>query len=65
MAEVQRHASWTAKTVAEGRTRDLFYTLNKETAGNDLGLTMQTGFVTKSLLGLSGSEKFRLAVSAD
>jgi hypothetical protein len=65
VAEVQRHASWTAKTMAEGRTRDLFYTLNRETAGNNLGLTLQTGCVTKSLLGLSGSEKFRLAVSAD
>ena len=29
------------------------------------GLTLQTGFVTKALLGLFGSDKFRLAVSAD
>jgi hypothetical protein len=51
--------------VAEGGTGDLFYTMNKETAGADLGLTLQTGFVTKALLGLFGSDKFRLAVSAD
>lgn len=58
-------ALWIAKTVAEGGTGDLFYTMNKETAGDDLGLTLQTGFVTKALLGLFGSDKFRLAVSAN
>ena len=58
-------ALWTAKTVAEGGTGDLFYTMNKEAAGDDLGLTLQTGFVTKALLGLFGSDKFRLAVSPD
>lgn len=58
-------ALWTAKTVAEGGTGDLFYTMNKEGAGDDLGLTPQTGFVTKALVGLFGSDRFRLAVSAD
>ena len=58
-------ALWTAKTVAEGGTGDLFYTMNKEAAGDDLGLTLQTGFVTKALLGVFGSDRFRLAVSAD
>ena len=58
-------ALWTAKTAAEGGTGDLFYTMNKEAAGDDLGLTLQTGFVTKALMGLFGSDKFRLAVSAD
>lgn len=58
-------ALWTAKTAAEGGTGDLFYTMNKEAAGDDLGLTLQTGFVTKALLGLFGSDRFRLAVSAD
>ncbi len=58
-------ALWTAKTVAEGGTGDLFYTMNKEAAGDDLGLTLQTGFVTRALLGLFGSDRFRLAVSAD
>ncbi len=58
-------ALWTAKTVAEGGTGDLFYTMNKEAAGNDLGLTLQANFVTKALVGLLGSDSFRLAVSAD
>ena len=30
-------ALWTAKTVAEAGTGDLFYTMNKEAAGDDLG----------------------------
>lgn len=58
-------ALWTAKTTAEGGTGDLFYTMNKEAAGDDLGLALQTGFVTKALLGLFGSDRFRLAVSPD
>jgi hypothetical protein len=58
-------ALWTARTVAEGGTGDLFYTMNKEAAGDDLGLTLQTGFVTKALVGLFGSDRFRLTVSAD
>jgi hypothetical protein len=58
-------ALWTAKTVAEGGTGDLFYTMNKEAAADDLGLTLQTDFVTKALVGLFGSDRFRLAVSAD
>ncbi|PIE14916.1 MAG: hypothetical protein CSA70_00765 [Rhodobacterales bacterium] len=58
-------ALWTAKTVAEGGTGDLFYTMNKEAEGDDLGLTLQTGFITKALVGLFGSDKFRLAVSPD
>jgi hypothetical protein len=58
-------ALWTAKTVAEGGTGDLFYTMNKESSADDLGLTLQTGFVTKALLGLFGSDRFRLAVSPD
>ena len=58
-------ALWTAKTVAEGGNGDLFYTMNKESAGDDLGLTLQTNFVTKALLGLFGSDQFRVAVSAD
>ena len=58
-------ALWTAKTVAEGGTGDLFYTMNKEAAAYDLGLTLQTNFVTKTLVGLFGSDRFRLAVSTD
>jgi hypothetical protein len=58
-------ALWTAKTVAEGGNGDLFYTMNKEAAGGDLGLTLQTNFLTKALVGLFGSDSFRLAVSTD
>jgi hypothetical protein len=58
-------ALWTARMSSEGGTGDLFYTMNKETAARDLGLTLQTGFVTKALLGIFGSDRFRLAVSAD
>jgi len=58
-------ALWTAKYVGEGGDGDLFYTLNKEAAGGDLGLVLQTDFVTKALVGLFGSDKFRVAVSAD
>ena len=58
-------ALWTAKTAAEGGTGDLFYTMNKEAAGGDLGCVFQTGFSTRALLGLFGSDKLRLAVSAD
>ena len=58
-------ALWTARTVAEGGTGDLFYTMNKEAAADDLGLTLQSGFVTRALVGLFGSDRFRLAVSPD
>lgn len=34
-------------------------------ADRDLGLTLQTDYVTKALVGLFGSDRFRLAVSAD
>jgi hypothetical protein len=58
-------ALWTAKSIAEGGTGDLFYTMNKEAAGRDLGYVFQTNYVTKALMGLFGSDRFRLAVSAD
>ncbi|MTH95173.1 hypothetical protein E1297_04105, partial [Roseibium sp. RKSG952] len=35
-------ALWTARTLAEGGTGDLFYTMSKEASGDDLGLTLQT-----------------------
>ena len=37
--------------------------MNKEAAGDDLGLTLQAGFVTKALVGLFGSDRFRLGVA--
>lgn len=58
-------ALWTALYAADGGNGDLFYTMNKELATDDLGLTLQQNFVTKALMGLFGSNKFRLAVSDD
>ena len=51
--------------MAEGGTGALFYTMNKEAPDDDLGLTLQTGFATKALVGLFCSDRFRLSVSAD
>src|SRR5690606_23398605 len=42
-----------------------FYTMNKELAGDDVGFLLQQNFVTKALIGLFGSNNFRLAMSAD
>ncbi|SDL04035.1 hypothetical protein [Aliiruegeria lutimaris] len=58
-------ALWTALGAAEGGTGDLYYTMNKEAAADNLGPTLQTGYVTNALLGLIGSDDFRLAVSDD
>ncbi len=58
-------ALWTAKTTAEGGTGNLLYTMNKQTAGKDLGLCLQTNYATKVLLGLFGSDSFNLKVSTD
>jgi hypothetical protein len=58
-------ALWTARTVAEGGTGDLLTAMSKATTGDDVGHLFQTGFVTKALLGLLGSDKLRLAVSSD
>lgn len=58
-------ALWTALYAGDGGSGDLIATLNKEAAAGDLGLVFQTGFVTKALLGLFGSDKLRLAVSED
>jgi hypothetical protein len=58
-------ALWTARYAADGGDGDLFYTLNKETAADDLGYVFQTNFVTKALVGLFGTDQFRIAVSAD
>ena len=55
----------TARTPAEGGTGDLYLTCNKAEADRDAGLLFQTGFVTRALAGLFGSDRFRLAVSPD
>jgi hypothetical protein len=58
-------ALWTARPPAEGGTGDLFLTCNKSSAGRDAGHVFQTGFVTRAIAGLFGSNRFRIAVSAD
>lgn len=58
-------ALWTALYAGDGGTGDLIATLNKEAVGDDVGLVLQTGFATRALLGLFGSDKLRLTVSAD
>jgi hypothetical protein len=52
---------WTARTSAEGSTGNLDCTMNKDTAGDDLGLTLKTGYMTKALHGIFGYDRFRLA----
>jgi hypothetical protein len=58
-------ALWDALPPADGGTGDLFLSLNRSAATGDAGLVFQTGYVTGAVAGLSGPERFRLAVSAD
>jgi len=58
-------ALWTALYDADGGTGDLMQTLNKETAADDAGFVFQTGFATRALLGLFGTDNLRLSVSQD
>jgi hypothetical protein len=58
-------ALWTARTAAEGGSGDLRIALNKTAAARDAGHLFQSGFVTRALAGLFGSNRFRVAVSAD
>ena len=60
LGQTQRRA---LEARGRGGTGDSFYTMNKEAPGDDLGLTLQTGFVTKALVGLFGSDSLRLAGS--
>ncbi|MDS1138540.1 DUF2793 domain-containing protein [Nitratireductor indicus] len=56
---------WTARPAGEGGSGDLFYTMNKETSAKDVGLLLQSGYSTRALMGLFGSDDWRLAVSPD
>ncbi len=58
-------ALWTALTPAEGGTGDLFVTTNRTDATRNVGHVFQTGFVTRALAGLFGSDRFRISVSQD
>lgn len=58
-------ALWTALYAADTGNGDLIQTLNKETAGDDAGFVMQTDFATRAVLGLFGSDNFRVSVTDD
>ena len=49
-------ALWTALGVCAGGTGSLIQRLNKEASAKDLGFLFKTGFSTRALLGLFGSE---------
>lgn len=58
-------ALFAARDAAEGGTGDLRVVCNKTTATRDAGFVFQTGFVTRAVAGLFGSNNFRLSVSPD
>ena len=58
-------ALWTALYAADGGSGDLTQTLNRETGTDDAGLILQTGFSTRALIGLFGSDQLRISVSPD
>jgi hypothetical protein len=48
-------ALWTAKTVADGGTGDLRYTMSKEAAAKTLSLLLQSGFSGRAEIGLTAT----------
>ena len=58
-------ALWTALYAGDGGSGDLTQTLNRETVADDVGLILQTGFSTRALIGMFGSDRLRIAVSPD
>jgi hypothetical protein len=58
-------ALWTARPVEDGGTGHLHVVCNKPAADRDAGHLFQSGFVTRALAGLFGSNRFRVAVSPD
>ncbi len=58
-------ALWTARTLAEGGTGDLFLTANRSNSQDNVGHLFQTAFVTRAMMGLFESDRFRISVSPD
>ncbi|MCC5963610.1 MAG: DUF2793 domain-containing protein [Rhodobacteraceae bacterium] len=58
-------ALWTALATGAGGSGSLIQSLNKQASSHDLGFLFQTGFSTRALMGLFGSDNLRLAVSPD
>lgn len=50
---------------ADGGDGSLIYTMNKETAADDVGLLLQTNYVLHAMLGLMGGDDFYFKVSPD
>ncbi|MEG9884623.1 MAG: DUF2793 domain-containing protein [Hyphomicrobiales bacterium] len=58
-------ALFAARSVAEGGSGDLRYTLNKETPDNVLSMLLQSGWGGRAEFGLIGCDDFMLRVSGD
>ncbi|MBP7240873.1 DUF2793 domain-containing protein [Amaricoccus sp.] len=58
-------ALWDARGTTEGGTGSLRLSLNRQAADKDAGFALQTGFVTRAVAGLFGSNRFRVSVSPD
>jgi hypothetical protein len=58
-------ALWTALGASDGGTGDLRIALNKETVADTVSLLFQTGYSGRAELGLAGSDRLALKVSAD
>lgn len=58
-------ALWTARTPAEGGSGDLYIACNKAAPEREAGHLFQSGFVTRALIGLFGSNRLRVSVSPD
>lgn len=58
-------ALWTARPAAEGGDGSLLYAMNKESAGRDLGLLLQTGYAVRAMLGLFGGDDFSIRTTPD
>lgn len=58
-------ALWTALSSGDGGTGDIVQRLNKSTSADDAGIVLQSGYQTRALFGLFGSDKTRLSVTPD
>lgn len=58
-------ALWSALYSGDGGTGSLIQTLNKQSAGDDVGLVLQEDFETRALIGLFGDNRLRLSVTPD
>lgn len=64
-AAMTNDALWTALPTTEGGNGDVVQRMNKSAMGDDAGIVLQSGYQTRALFGLFGSDKMRLSVTAD